>query len=224
MEEEQQRDFSGIIIPKEIWLNEDLTMLEKGILAEVASLDNKDGCYASNARLAEFCKCSETKISKAISKLVKLGFLTLESFDGRKRVLHKGFAYFTMLTSTKDKADLQKVQGANYNNNLDNNLDNIKKENIKRKKASATTRFKSLLDELFDKTYEIYPRKIARGRARKVWYSKFTDCEDEEQVTKRARKICKMVMLCKAKWDDQNRDEEFMPYFSTWLNDSVEIK
>ena len=52
------RDFKGIWIPKEIWLDERLNALDKIILAEINSLDGEDGCYASNQYLAEFCQCS----------------------------------------------------------------------------------------------------------------------------------------------------------------------
>ena len=226
--EEQKRTFRGVWIPKEVWLDENLTALDKFIYAEIDVLDNEDGCTAGNEYFANFCQCSETKVSKSISKLESLGYVRRESFDGRMRVLHNCLVFCKEQPCKKDKSALQKMQGANYDNIYDNNINNninnnIKKKN-KQKKKIVVSEFSELLDELFAKTYEIYPRKIARERARKVWYSKFNDCVDEEQITERARKICKMVLACKAKWDDQNRDEEFMPYFSTWLNDSIEIK
>ena len=48
------RDFKGIWIPKEIWLNKNLKLIEKIFLVEIDSLDNEDGCYASNKYFAEF--------------------------------------------------------------------------------------------------------------------------------------------------------------------------
>ena len=71
--EEQERDFKGVWIPKEIWLDKRLTPLDKMILVEIDSLDiTNKGCFASNKYLAEFCQCTETKISTTISKLKKL--------------------------------------------------------------------------------------------------------------------------------------------------------
>ena len=35
------RDFKGVWIPKEIWLNPDLTLVEKCLLVEIDSLDNE---------------------------------------------------------------------------------------------------------------------------------------------------------------------------------------
>ena len=78
------RDFKGIWIPSDIWLDERLNALEKAILMEIDSLD-VDGCYASNEYLADFCKCSERKVTDAISKLIQLNFISLKSFDGRTR-------------------------------------------------------------------------------------------------------------------------------------------
>lgn len=83
------RDFKGVWIPKQVFLDERLNAIEKIILIEIDSLDAEDseGCYASNEYLANFCKCSMTKVSTSISKLIKLGYLYVSKNDGRKRYL-----------------------------------------------------------------------------------------------------------------------------------------
>lgn len=88
MNTEGKREFKGVWFPAEVWLDERLTALDKMILIEVDSLDGEEGCYASNEYLAKFCQCSQTKVSSAISRLKEFGYVTLASFDGRKRVLH----------------------------------------------------------------------------------------------------------------------------------------
>ena len=81
MENNQERDFKGVFIPKEIWINNKLTMLEKNVFAEIDSLDNgAQGCFASNEYLAKFCQCSVSSISRAISKLIELKYLNVISF------------------------------------------------------------------------------------------------------------------------------------------------
>lgn len=86
------RDFKGIWIPREVWFDERLNMLDKGILMEIDSLDiSEDGCWASNEYLAEFCQCSATKVSTSVSKLIKLGYIRVLKFDGRKRFLRTCF-------------------------------------------------------------------------------------------------------------------------------------
>lgn len=122
---ENQRDFKGVWIPKEIWLDTRLNMLEKGILAEIDSLDNDEyGCFASNKYLAEFCQCGETKVSTAISKLIKFGYIYIKSFDGRQRILKSRLSNFERQTFKKCKADLQNLKDNNIDNNIFNNKDN----------------------------------------------------------------------------------------------------
>ena len=76
----ENRDFKGVWIPKEVWLDTRLNALEKVILTEIDSLDNGEkGCYASNEHLAEFCQCSKTKVSTAIKKLVNSGSMYLRA-------------------------------------------------------------------------------------------------------------------------------------------------
>lgn len=73
-----QRDFKGIWIPKELWLLKDLSLIEKVMLIEIASLDNENGCYASNDYFADFFNLSKDRVSKIINNLVKRGFITSE--------------------------------------------------------------------------------------------------------------------------------------------------
>lgn len=117
------RDFKGIWIPREIWLDERLNILEKAILMEIDSLDI-DGCYASNEYLADFCKCSITKVSTSISKLIELGYISLESFNGRTRILKSRLSKNERQTLKNCKADSQKMKAIN------NNRDNIKEKEI----------------------------------------------------------------------------------------------
>ena len=67
------RDFKGVWIEKSIWLNPDLNAIEKCLLAEIDSLDNEQGCFASNEYFAEFLGCTTRKVSDAITKLKKMG-------------------------------------------------------------------------------------------------------------------------------------------------------
>lgn len=81
----QDRDFKGVWIDKDIWLNPNLTIIEKVIYAEIDSLDNEEHCTAGNEYFAKFCGCSESKVSKAIAKLQELKLVEIISFDGRHR-------------------------------------------------------------------------------------------------------------------------------------------
>ena len=120
--EDNQRDFKGVWISKEVWLDTRLNMLEKGIFVEIDSLDSEErGCYASNKYLADFCQCSETKVSNAISKLIKLGYLYVKSFDGRQRILKSRFTKIESQPYKICKAGSQNLQENNICNNKVNN-------------------------------------------------------------------------------------------------------
>ena len=73
-----QRDFKGIWIPKALWLFKDLNLTEKVMLIEIDSLDNEDGCFATNDYFANFFNLSKGRVSKIINNLVKRGYLTSE--------------------------------------------------------------------------------------------------------------------------------------------------
>lgn len=133
MENEQKRDFEGIWIPRGIWLDKELNALDKIIFVEIDSLDaTEEGCYASNKYLAEFCQCTETKISTSIKKLSELGYIEIVNFDGRKRFIKSRLKKIERQTLKNLKADFKKIKDNNIYNNIDNNIIN-KKENIKRK-------------------------------------------------------------------------------------------
>ena len=84
----KERNFKGVWIPAEVWLDERLTMLEKGIFIEINGLDSSErGCYASNRHIAEFCQCSERKVSEAVAKLTEMGYIRWQAFNGRQREL-----------------------------------------------------------------------------------------------------------------------------------------
>jgi DNA-binding transcriptional ArsR family regulator len=113
--EKYDRDFKGVWIPKEIWLNEKLSLIEKCLLVEINSLDNEKGCFASNSYFAIFFGISEINISKHIKKLKELGYVKQIFFDGRKRII---------------KADLSKMIRQDNQNRLDSIIENDKYINI----------------------------------------------------------------------------------------------
>ena len=118
------RDFKGVWIPKEIWLNEELTLLEKIIFVEIDSLDNENHCTAGNDYFAAFCNCSESKVTKAIKKLKDLGMIEELSFDGRHRKIR--VVKSTMQSSKKYEAESQNLLSNNIDNKQDNKLNNSK--------------------------------------------------------------------------------------------------
>lgn len=125
MTDDLTRDFKGVWIPKEIWLDDRLNTIDKIVLLEIDSLDTtEEGCYASNKYLANFCKCTETTVSTSINKLIKLDYLELIKFDGRKRYLKSRVTKIERQTLKNLKADFKKFKDINIDNNIDNNIIN----------------------------------------------------------------------------------------------------
>lgn len=121
-----ERDFKGVWIPREIWMDERLSAIEKVILTEIDSLDHgePDYCWVSNENLAAFCQCSVTKVSNAVSKLTELGYIKVAAFDGRTRRLQSCLAFSVRQTYKNCKADLQKVQAINTTTNTTRDIKN----------------------------------------------------------------------------------------------------
>ncbi|TGM41715.1 helix-turn-helix domain-containing protein [Leptospira biflexa] len=78
---------TGIWIPREIECLDQLTVTEKYLLSEIRSLTLARGCFASNAYFATLLKKKPDTISKMITKLKRLNFISQKSFDGRRREL-----------------------------------------------------------------------------------------------------------------------------------------
>lgn len=127
--DQQKRDFKGVWIPKEVWLDNRLNALDKVILVEIDSLDNgESGCYAGNQYLSEFCQCSDRKVTDAISKLKELGYIEQSSFDGRNRILRSRLEKSARQTRKFCEADKKNLQENNINSNTSNNKVNYKKK------------------------------------------------------------------------------------------------
>ena len=73
-----KRAFRGVWIPAEIWLSKELTLQEKVFFAEIDSLNNDDGCYASNQYFSDFFGLSKNRCSEIIKSLEKKGLISIE--------------------------------------------------------------------------------------------------------------------------------------------------
>lgn len=122
---ENKRDFKGVWIPREVWLDKRLNALDKVILTEIDSLDNEeDGCFASNEYLAEFCQCSTKTVTRAITKLKICSYVYEKSFNGRQRLLKSCLDKMSRLPRQNVQADYSKCPGSIIkDNNINNNIE-----------------------------------------------------------------------------------------------------
>lgn len=85
--EKVERDFKGVWIEREIWLSEELSLMEKVLFTEIRSLDNERGCYASNRYFAGFFGVSERQIRNHLASLKAKGFISISIQNRNERTI-----------------------------------------------------------------------------------------------------------------------------------------
>ncbi|WP_434701522.1 helix-turn-helix domain-containing protein [Pseudomonas sp. D1-36] len=84
------RKFQGVWIPAELWKDRTLSITEKVMLVEIGSLeDDERGCYASNAKFAEFFDLSISRVSEIISGLAEKRLVSVEQIRDGVRVVER---------------------------------------------------------------------------------------------------------------------------------------
>jgi hypothetical protein len=158
-----KRNFKGVWIPKFIWENTELTMMEKVFLVEIDSLDNEKGCFASNNYFAGFFNVTPQRCSQIINSLIKKEYLQVRyEYKGKevtKRVLNIIYTYkekFKSGIKKSLKGYKENVKDNNtYNNTVINNIYtrwneyNIIKHKILTSKME--NKIKSILKDYTDK-------------------------------------------------------------------------
>jgi len=76
--ENVKRNFKGVWIPREVYLHPELTLAEKFLLTEISSLENENGCFASNEYLAGWIGKSEKTVANMLTNLVRLGLISVD--------------------------------------------------------------------------------------------------------------------------------------------------
>ena len=110
-----------VVIPGNILRNDDLTYLEKIVLAKITNLDNDKGCFATNKYFARLLSTSINSVSKTINKLKSMGLIEISIKDNTTR---------SITLAKKDKGVRQKVEGGSPKRlgssvtiNIDSNID-----------------------------------------------------------------------------------------------------
>ena len=80
-----ERNFKGVWIPSEIWLDKDLTLVEKALLAEIDSFTGNGRSFMkSNDTIQDEYGISRNTIGRSLRKLADRGFVDV-TFNGRVR-------------------------------------------------------------------------------------------------------------------------------------------
>lgn len=164
-----ERAFKGIWIPKEIWLEKELNWVEKILLVEIASLDNEQGCWASNAYFAEFFSLSKNRISILINSLKEKGYVTVElqykagTKQIEKRIIRNTYTYMRkQIGGITEKEDTPICENAKDNNTSFNNTINNTKDTMSGKPDNVP--YEEIIEYLNQKSETNFRSKTASTR------------------------------------------------------------
>ena len=222
-----QRDFKGIWIPKEIWISTDLTVMEKLILVEIDSLDNEDGCFASNEHFSKFFSLSKNRCSEIIKSLEEKGYIEIkyvyhnDSKAIAKRVIKcirnidRGIRNIDRPTRKIEGGYSENCEDNNtsFNNTFNNTFN--KKNNVEQ---SPTIPYAEIIDYLNERLGTKYrsTSKATQSLIRARFKDKFT-VEDFKMVIDK-----KIFHWQGTQWSVYLRPKTlFGPNFESYLNEQV---
>ena len=168
--------FRGLWIPREIWFDDRLTLLDKVIFARISALDNGEGCYATNKYLAKFCGCVVTRVSMIVSKLIKFGLIEKSNSDTEQRVLRVCVGVLSDTPSPKENTPSPKENTPSLKENPPS-----LKENPPFSKREPPTSYKNTKEERINDCKRFAPptleevRSYCRERNNRVDAQRFID-------------------------------------------------
>jgi hypothetical protein len=165
------RDFKGVWIPKDIWLDENLTWMEKLLLVEIDSLDAEKGCFASNDYFAKFFQLSKSRISDLIGQLVSKGYVTTFLLYEGKQVKRREISM--VIPIRKFEGGIRKTEEGYSENTQDNNtvisntvINTNKIYNQKESFVSKVNEFKDKLGNQYDSFVGYWTEENEKGKMR----------------------------------------------------------
>lgn len=128
------REFKGVWIPAEVWLDQRLSLVEKALYAEIDSFTGKEKFfYKSNETIKQEYQVSRPTITRALKKLTELDMITVH-FDGRVRRIYAHSACSKVsnrwkeLTRQKEKNEQSACSNVASINTIENTEENTDKE------------------------------------------------------------------------------------------------
>jgi hypothetical protein len=197
------RKFQGVWIPAERWLDRTLSPVEKVMLGEIDSLDTGPrGCYATNAHFADFFDLSISRVSEIISGLAARGLITVDLIREGKRIVERRIR----LVAPFENPNTPSENSANpFGKDGEPPSENTQGNNTKNNNTLSSTPVP------FANFWNLYPRKVDKAKAQKVW--------DKLKVTAELF----TVIACAIARQSQSLDwlksnGQFIPHPTTWLH------
>ncbi len=207
MENEPKPNYYAII-PAEVRYS-DIPPNAKLLYGEITALANKKGyCWAENKYFADLYKTTDRNVRRWLSALIDSGFVRCEYTNNERSIYIEGGQNCPGGRKEMSGGADKIVQDTIYNN-----TDNIT--------VNSSPRKKDLFLGDFEEIWQLYPRKVGKGGARKAW--------DKIKLT------AELVSQIKKSIEDHKKTEQwlespkYIPHFATFLNqerwtDEVEQK
>ena len=89
------------------------------------------------------------------------------------------------------------------------------------KKAKTGTDDESEWRPMFEKLWSIYPRKVAKAQAVKT-FAKKVKGKSTDELKDFCNKVWRKIKVRTAFWEEHETEKEFIPHFSSFLNNEFE--
>lgn len=202
------RGFKGVWIPKEVWLNKDLSIMEKLFLVEIDSLDNEKGCFASNKHFVKFFNLSNSRCSEIINGLKDKGLLNITYERDGKQIKKR------IIKVSKNKLGIREIKDpirkieAPIRDSEEGYSENTKESN-------------TLFSNTINNTKE---KENVSGKPDSLPYSEIIDYLNEKADRQFKSTTKKTQSLIKARFNDGWEVEDFKTVIDKktkeWLGDS----
>jgi len=199
----------SIRIMSEVWRT-NLPTTEKMILLVIAdhATDEGDNAWPSQVTIATRASCNVRTVQRSINKLVQDGWLWVEKRGGGSATCRddrRPHRYTIVLKKLRgDKTPPRQVQRSDNHDATDTTLTTDTGRLSRPMKHPNETPNETPGE--FEIFWKIYPRKTAKGAARKAW--------DKLNAENKAAAIAGAKRFAA----DPNRDDTYTPYPATWLN------
>jgi hypothetical protein len=177
-----------------MWLDRSLSIIEKVMLVEIDSLqEDERGCYASNARFAEFFNLSISRVSEIISGLNDKKLITVEFIRDGKRIVERRIR---LIGNPFEKPNTPSENAPNpFGKGDEPPSENTQESNTS---LSNTRRKKDIVfPPEFEEAWAIYPKRAggnSKADALKAWSGRRKEGVDAGRLiegTKRYAAFCK---------------------------------
>lgn len=215
------RDFKGVWLKKELFLDKSLNPAEMILLAEIDSLNQGEGCYASNEYLGTKIKVSTGRCANIISALKKRGYIEQIRIDGRKRWIRVKAEFTNSLKQSSQIRESRVHENVKIDNSIDTSLEKEKNRSIKSidpfeatqkveaNRNTPTNRNGLPSSPRFEEFWHLQLRKTGRAKCLRWWNKDYNP--EEDQIIIDAWKKQRPLYA--------KRKTSLIPHPYTWLNE-----